>query len=941
MSTGWRAALRLLFVVCVVMTTLPLAASAQDATPTAIDQQVADPPTETAQETVIPAPTEDAQSSEAVEPTATDEPTTDVPTTEPTTPATAETQTSAPVETPATTSTIAPAKMSPSLVEPAAVVNLFVEKIYCQDDARAGMTEFTLDTPPDFMGVAASTCHAEPPFVERPPLTVTLDNVDTGDSHRITLTGGGDWVEDMVPGTYTATESADGMDPVTSAPFEVLEAGKRLRIINYYAEEPRPEPDFEGWGWLEGMLLFCPAPDRDGDVEFIIESEGQARIAAVAECAVADNAGGLFTLHPVDPNTMEIDLASGMPLDGGFGGQFYASEIPSGYYALGYLSPETSAPALSEPFAVYDGSGAYIEVNVFSTPVEAGDIEVWKDFCVDPARAGEVAFQVNAPSGPELPPMEIQAATATECRFSNAGDGELVFTLTNVDTGRTWTETLVGDDWVTFSGIPTGTYTLTELYNGVETTSQPFAHVGGLGYSSIYVRNFIAQRDWEPGEGHEFAEVTVYGYICVDLSRDGGAEYFHYGPQGQSAPDLTLSAAAQGSSTAECRETTEEDGLQFSLMPADGEGEPIPFFCDGYGTYLLDTEALPAGDYIITEATTGVSTGALRLTGNHYLDFLKYEPLPEASVTVNISSADPAIANELPADATWTVTQNGVELFTDTFATEHLQLPASIAVTNPVAYGTYDVTVSAGPTFEAYTGSFTVDEPEEIVDIVLQPVRGEPTPSPTPVVGSVDVIVTVTTVDGGEIPTGTEVCLAGEAYDECWALDATAGRLIAAATPSSTTVMFADVPLGTYELSVPANAPYLAFAETIQVPASSPYEVTIVLQRQGDTPSPTATPGTPTPATATPTSTAVITLPSTGGAFDGRRARLEPAATVDPVTDSPATERPRERLLPGPFAWRRGAAARRRRLRRRHRPVSPTRPMSIACSGRRCTDCCR
>ncbi|HVL24979.1 MAG TPA: hypothetical protein VM450_12905 [Thermomicrobiales bacterium] len=752
-----------------------------------------------------------------------------------------------------------------------AIVELYVEKIYCQDDARAGTTEFLLDSPPDVFGIAAaSTCFAEPTNAERPDLTITIDNLDTGDSYRSVISSGGTWFGAITTGTYVATESGDGIGPITSDPFSLTETGQRLRIINYFSEEARPTPVPEGKGELFGTVLFCDDLDREGDVEFIISSEsGPMRAAAVTTCELPFTPSGLMMLYPVDPGTFEVDVASGAVLPISFFGGFGTSDIPSGYYALGYVAPDTGNVTISRPFVIDALSAPYIEVNIFSAVIAAGSIEVYKDFCVDPARAGEAAFQVNA-AEEDVPPLLTAQATATECRYSNDGDGEIDFTLTNIDTGRTWNETLVGDDWIAFHGVPSGTYTLAESRDGALHTSQPFAYEASLGSSSIYVRNFIAERDWEPGEEAEFAEVTVYGYACSDLSRNGGAEYFHYGPQAQGEPGLTLAAAAQGSSTAECREATEEDGLQFSLAPADGEGETIPFFYDGFGTYYLAAEGIPAGDYIVTEELTGVTTGVVRLAGSHYFDFLKYEQLPAASVTVNVSSANPAIADTLPAGATWTVSQNGVELFTNTFAAEHLQLPASIAVTNPVAYGTYDITVSAGPAFEAYAGTLIVDQPEEIVDIVLQPVPVEP--SPTPVVETNDVIVTVTTVDGGEIPTGTQVCLTGEEYDVCWALDATAGRLIAAAAPSGTTVMFANVPLGAYELWVPANAPYQAFAQTIQVPESSPYEVTVVLLRQGDTPSPTAMPGTPTPAataTATPASTAVTALPVTGNGAAG------------------------------------------------------------------------
>jgi hypothetical protein len=697
----------------------------------------------------------------------------------------------------------------------------------------------------------------------------------------------GNWFNEIPSGTYIITESADGMDPITSDAFQLLESGKRVRIINYFEEGPPPTPKPESPGSIYGLVLFCDNADRVGDVDFIISFDGgpmsaAAVAAAVTPCDVPFGPSGVLMLYPFDLATMEIDEASGELIPISLFGNFSASDLPSGYYALGYVAPDTGDVTISRPFAVDEQLDLYIEINIFSAVMATGFIDVYKDFCVDPARVGEVAFQVNAPDDVFLPTITKQATASTECRFSNDGDGSFDFTLTNLDTGRTWTETLVGGGSTTFAGVPTGTYTLTESHEGNVHTSAPFSFEATLGNSSIYVRNFIAERDWEPGDiNEENADVFVDAYVCVDVSRDGGAEYFHFGPVvGETGPDLAsgdvaaLDTASSGS-TAECREATEDDGLQFSLVPADGAGDPIPFSFDGNGSYYPDAESVPSGDYLITEATTGVSTGILRLSGHHYLEFLKYEPLPPAEVTVNASSADPAVADTLPDDATWTVSQNGVDLFSDTFAAEHLQLPVSLPVSNPIAYGSYDITVSAGPTFAPFTQSFTVDQPTEVFEVVLTPVA----PAET-----IDVIVTLMTVDGGDLPTGTEVCLQGAEYDVCWALDAVAGRMIAAAAPSGTTVTFPTVPIGTYELSVPANAPYLAYSETIQVPESSPYAVTIVLQRQDVTPTstPTEAPGTPTPtatvtpgagtpaATATATATSPVTgLPSTGNGAGG------------------------------------------------------------------------
>lgn len=93
-----------------------------------------------------------------------------------------------------------------------------------------------------------------------------------------------------------------------------------------------------------------------------------------------------------------------------------------------------------------------------------------------------------------------------------------------------------------------------------------------------------------------------------------------------------------------------------------------------------------------------------------------------STVSLYLTSADPSLANQLPADATWTVSI-GDDSISDTFAAEHLQLPATIGVSNQMPYGHYSVTVNAGPVFEAYTTTFRIDEPNETFGITLEPVK--------------------------------------------------------------------------------------------------------------------------------------------------------------------------------------------------------------------------
>lgn len=772
-------------------------------------------------------------------------------------------------------------------LEPNFPVEVIVEKIWCEDDERAGETEFTLDSPPPgiiggpgpLAAAEASTCYEEPPSGERGELTVSLNGVDTDFSDEQTIEFGSSVYFESVPvGTYTVTETVDLS--VTSDEFTFTGPLHRVRIINYVAEDTdRPAPPAEGTGSLYGNVYFCSDPDRaEGDVDFIVRAGFVLQDVSTCEAGTATS--GQVTLYRLDGPDGEIDPEQTESLYTYPDGTFEAYDIPTGYYRLGYSSPEIDEAAISEPFEIY-GYDTRAEINVFTAPVASGHVDVYKDICVDPERAGEALFQVNEPFPAfiGIPQGEFQASASSSCRYATEADGPFTFTLTSVDTGETWTQEMEFDS-VFFEGIPSGTYTLTETHDGTTHTSGEFEFefeldiAGEFGSYEVFVRNFIAEGDFSlPEDQTDNATLEIYGYICTDPERDGEAEFFFY-----SEPQFLPAA------TAECRVPGAFDDLSFTAIQTDENGVPLDGateinFAAGEreaGVYVPTDGLLSEGFYVVTEATTGVSTGVLTLEGDHYLDFLKYAALPRAEVIVYLSSADPSIADTLPDDASWTVSQGDTVLFTDTFAPEHRDLSTEqvIPVENPILYGTYTVTVDGGPDFEPYTAEFVVDEPIEDFFIELQPVQPttpeptpttEPTPGETPTTTPVpgtptptpdgtppaeetttDVIVTVRTVDGGDIPDGTEVCLTSTDgdYDECLTLDEVAGQMVVAAVPSGTTISFSDVPAGTYALTVPANAPYLAYAETIEVADGEPYEVTVVLQLDDETPPATETPGT-------------------------------------------------------------------------------------------------
>ncbi len=697
-----------------------------------------------------------------------------------------------------------------------AYVDLFVEKQYCHDDARAGSTDFLLDTYSELPRLAAAdTCYAEPPFGERPELTITLDNQDTGASFRQSLGyGTSTWFYDIPAGTYVATESSGSLT-IASDPFVVPgdQGPPRLRIINYYAGEDLPTPDTEGDGIVGGMLLFCTGEGRDGDVEFVVRDDSLLGIAAVSRCEVAEAISGQLTLYPLTDLT---DPSSAVDGDGGVqidtqGGIFYSGPVPGGYHVLGYASPQTGE-VLSEPFAIDAFSGTSIDINVFTEPYRTGDIEVWKDFCVDPDRAGEAAFQITDfdESGPLL-----AAADAPDCRYSTEADGEFVFTLTNTETGDTWTESLIGQGTAYFAGIPAGTYTITEDHDGASLTSDPFDfEPDGYGPVEIYARNFIAEPDWTPIPDDEdfVAEVDIWVYTCADAQHDGGAEFFHYVEEQHVSPALV----AASSSTSPAANCTVDDGTGGFSFTAYGQGETaegrplgdVTFLYDDFsGTYVPDTRdgTIPEGDYIVTEATTGVSTGVIHLYAHHDFDFLAYDKLPTSNVTIEVTSSDLGIADTLPADATWTVTRaDGTPVGSDTFAEDDRQLPATITVAKPVTYGKYVISVDAGPTFKPYTANVTIESADQTVEVVLDPVTES------------QVSINVTSAD----PTIADTLPEGST----WTVSTTDGTPVASDTfasehlvlPASISVEN-PVPFGDYVISIDGGPAFDAYEQTFTI----------------------------------------------------------------------------------------------------------------------------
>jgi hypothetical protein len=626
-------------------------------------------------------------------------------------------------------------------------IDVYVERIVCEDDARAGTTDFIIDASSSSLAARAesSTCYAVPPSGELPSASITLTNTDTGDTYTASLDSGNATFDAVSKGTYVATETLNGAS-VSSDPFVIDLPGKQIRVIDYIeSDRAQPEPG-SGFGIISGNIYYCSSPDREeGDVDFIVANQAFRTAGATSECESGGGAtGGMLTLLPVDPGTGE-PVAEGQAIwtDGV---SFWQDITPAGTYILGYTSPYTGETLFSDPFAIEHRTETVVDINVYAEPAFTTYLDVWKDICVDPDRAGTTSFQLIT----EEEGFSVSAAEPSDCRYATSDDGKYTYTLTNLDTGESWTRTVLGGEGAMFDNLLAGTYTLAETHDGVTSTSDAFVLEPSIGqWHRMSVRNFIGERGWdEPPVNDAPSYIAIFSYGCANPNRDGGYEWFRYGQVQTGEASLAASDVdkpAPTPDTSACQPVSSGDGIVFIAEPVDG-GPAIEFYESAPGFFeQWETDGIPAGDYIITETSTGATTGVVRVVGWTSFHLLLFEELPEAEVTLTVSSADPTIANTLPIDATWAVTslRDPSITFSGTFAEDSLSLPTSIELGMPLTYGDYRVAVEATPTFSSYEAVFTVESdpsPDSVTviqeiltfSVVLQPVIPSPSPSPTP-----------------------------------------------------------------------------------------------------------------------------------------------------------------------------------------------------------------
>ncbi|MGB3307634.1 MAG: hypothetical protein WBA63_15720 [Thermomicrobiales bacterium] len=285
------------------------------------------------------------------------------------------------------------------------------------------------------------------------------------------------------------------------------------------------------------------------------------------------------------------------------------------------------------------------------------------------------------------------------------------------------------------------------------------------------------------------------------------------------------------------------DGLMWSFEQGDYteiDGGTVPDgSASGWTVSLADP--VPAGSYVLL----------VRTPDNLYYYFYVVvvagdtTTLPvvfdrvQGDVTATFVTSD---GGDVPAGTTWTITDESSNVVQSGTLSAPIPNGGLLPNTNPLAYGNYLLTVDADG-YLPYATGFVVDAASIAFDIELQEVP--------PTTGTVN--LTVTTSDGGAIPTGTIITIGGVSY-----VVSDLGEVSAADAASGTVFVFTDVPAGMQPITVTNAAPYADATGEVEVEAGSTVDAAIVLQRTVE-PSPTVTPSptvSPTSAPAEPTATA-------------------------------------------------------------------------------------
>jgi len=317
-------------------------------------------------------------------------------------------------------------------------------------------------------------------------------------------------------------------------------------------------------------------------------------------------------------------------------------------------------------------------------------------------------------------------------------------------------------------------------------------------------------------------------------------------------------------------------GLEWSLRDNDStvvfqSGDVPGGEASGWSITLPD-EAIP-GTYTLWVTGNGYSSGvALPVPDWTSHDFVLDRLL--GNLTVTLDTDDDA---DVPAGTAWDLRDvNGVSLQSGTIDPAVAD-GSTLPITNPIEYGVYTLEINA-PGYFPYSTQVNITDPwtttyEITAELNLIPTTG-------------DVSLTLTTEDGGDIPTGTRIQIGNVVYE---VVDGDIAPVSAADITSGTTVTLSGIAPGEQPITITNAAPYQDATSSVEVVAGETSDSALTLQLA---PTPTAT-ATPEPsATTEPTETPAIEPTATSPAEPTatETAPVDPTATTEPSATSEPTE---------------------------------------------------
>jgi hypothetical protein len=559
-----------------------------------------------------------------------------------------------------------------------------VSLITCHDVDRAGTVDYVSVIIDGYL--AADSCIAQFDPLDD-PLDLTVRDAEGTIVDVIPLQGNFDTVPLDGPNTSGSyTIQLEGY--AESEPFVIGNSQIVQFVATLYVNDPIevPEPGV-GEGAIGVTILHCTSAELEGQIDYVINQDFGG--VAQGECEASllpDGAVFLFKYA----NTGDTEPESVTLLSSFLTETF--SIVDAGYYRLGYSDSSFVEPTeLSEEFVVEYGEATVALVYVYTAPVDTSTLIIRKDICYNDDKALTTEFFVQQGDS-LLDGLLIATDDTTECRVATALDGTFTFILTDVNTGASISTAGSSTSILpvaigSLSGVPSGTYTMTEVVAGVTRTSDPFTIDASAGDYSVLVRNYLEGDIPDlDGDGGQF---ILWAYDCINDAKAGTSEFFYNpgivgdinefpGPQGGG-----FASSAEDATTENC---VASDQYEFQL-----EGDEIPEGFSAAAVYPMISGAsvpgvanddfgfiytssidgftpanMPAGEYVIRETTTGslsepIFIGASTNIGGFYRFAAAPTPTPEPTSTPGPSptataTIDPSIT---PTVGTGTVVPGG------------------------------------------------------------------------------------------------------------------------------------------------------------------------------------------------------------------------------------------------------------------------------------------